>query len=147
MRRSKAKLNMARGKVQRRQWQEKVEQHLEGTLGLRERNLFKNIVLFQQVSIPHDFSAPHRSSSVDVLSITIADAPVIAISIASSFNGFPKASLCRVPPKHSGKNHLKGLKRRSGTMWFVIFIFLVDFQRFPFRLRRYRSFCCASWLP
>ena len=38
----------------------KVEQHLEGTLGLRERNLFKNIVLFPQVSIPHNFSAPHN---------------------------------------------------------------------------------------
>ena len=29
-----------------------------------------------------------RSSSVDVLSITMAEAPVIAISIASSFNAF-----------------------------------------------------------
>jgi hypothetical protein len=47
-------------KVQWRQWHEKVEQHLEGTLGLRERNLFKNIVLFPQVSIPHNFSAPHN---------------------------------------------------------------------------------------
>ena len=47
-------------KVQWRQWHEKVEQHLAGTLGLRERNLFKNIVLFQQVFIPHSFSAPHN---------------------------------------------------------------------------------------
>jgi hypothetical protein len=27
---------------------------------LRERNLFRNIVLFQPVPIPHNFSAPHN---------------------------------------------------------------------------------------
>lgn len=46
--------------VQWRQWHEKVEQHIEATLGLRERNLFKNIVLFQPVTVPHNFSVPHN---------------------------------------------------------------------------------------
>jgi len=43
-----------------RRWYERVEQHLEKTLGLRERNLFKNIVLFQPHTIPHSFSPPHN---------------------------------------------------------------------------------------
>ena len=38
----------------------KSENHLQSKLGLRERNLFRNIVLYQPVTIPHKFSAPHN---------------------------------------------------------------------------------------
>jgi hypothetical protein len=47
-------------KVLWKQWYEKVESHLESTLGLRERNLFKNIVLYSPVSIPQSFDASHN---------------------------------------------------------------------------------------
>jgi hypothetical protein len=47
-------------KAEWRRWYDKVEQHLEETLGARERNLFKNIVLFQPLTIPHNFSADHN---------------------------------------------------------------------------------------
>ena len=80
----------------------------------------------------------------------LAEAPMIAQSRVSSVNFFPKASLCRVPPTHSGKNHLKGLKRRFDMMWFVIFNPLVSLYVIacrPFGPRRYRSFYRASWLP
>jgi hypothetical protein len=87
-----------------------------------------------------------RSSSVDVLSITMAEAPVIAKSSVSSAIFFPNASLCRVPQKHPGKKCSKGFKRQFGTIWFVIFIFLVSFY-ISFGASQYRSFWCASWLP
>ena len=74
--------------------------------------------------------ASARSSSVDVLSITIAEAPVIAQSRVSSVNSLPKASLSRLPPTHSGKKRLKGFKRRFDMMWFVIFFSLVEFVRY-----------------
>jgi len=37
-----------------------IEKLLEETLGLRECNLFKNIVLFAPMTIPHNFSANHN---------------------------------------------------------------------------------------
>jgi hypothetical protein len=43
-------------KVEWKQWYEKVERYLEETLGLRERNLFQNIVLFEPKTIPHNTS-------------------------------------------------------------------------------------------
>ena len=79
----------------------------------------------------------------------IAEAPMIAKSIASSVNVFPKACHCPVPRKHSGQNSLKGFKRRFDMMWFVIFIPLLSLYAiacWPLGLRRYRSFCYASWL-
>jgi hypothetical protein len=42
------------------QWYKKVEDHLQSKLGLRERNLFRNIVLFQSVAIPQAFDPSHR---------------------------------------------------------------------------------------
>jgi hypothetical protein len=47
-------------KLQWTQWCDKIEGHLEQRFWLRERNLFKNIVLFQPVNIPHNFSVSHN---------------------------------------------------------------------------------------
>jgi hypothetical protein len=48
-------------KVLWKQWYEKVENHLESTLGLRERNLFRNIVLYMPVQIPQSFDSSHNA--------------------------------------------------------------------------------------
>lgn len=41
------------------QWFKKVEGHLQSELGLRERNLFSNIVLFQHLKLQHAFDNSH----------------------------------------------------------------------------------------
>jgi len=41
-------------------WQKKVEQHLESKFGLRERNMFRNRVLFKVVQLPDRFGSPHH---------------------------------------------------------------------------------------
>jgi hypothetical protein len=43
-----------------KQWYEKIEGHLQSKLGLRERNLFRNIVLFQPKALPHAFDPSHN---------------------------------------------------------------------------------------
>jgi hypothetical protein len=47
-------------RVHWRQWFERVEQHLQSTLGLRERNIFSNIVLMQASQLPQAFDAAHN---------------------------------------------------------------------------------------
>ena len=47
-------------RVHWQQWYERVEQHLQSTLGLRERNIFSNIVLMQALPLPQAFDAAHN---------------------------------------------------------------------------------------
>lgn len=45
--------------MQWKQWYEKVEEYLQSRLGLRERNIFSNIVLFQPLPI-QAFDESHK---------------------------------------------------------------------------------------
>jgi hypothetical protein len=46
-------------KAEWKQWDQKVKDHIETSLGLREKNLFSNIVLLASVTLLHGFSASH----------------------------------------------------------------------------------------
>jgi hypothetical protein len=41
-------------------WQEKVQEHLQSSFGLRERNLFRNLVLVQPLDLPGSYNAAHN---------------------------------------------------------------------------------------
>jgi hypothetical protein len=41
-------------------WQEKVQEHLQASFGLRERNLFRNLVLVQPLDLPGSYNAAHN---------------------------------------------------------------------------------------
>jgi hypothetical protein len=44
----------------RKAWQEKIEKHLQSSFGLRERNLFRNLVLVQPLDLSGSYNATHN---------------------------------------------------------------------------------------
>jgi hypothetical protein len=46
--------------VRRVDWYEKVQEHLQENLGLRERNMFRNVVLVQPLTIPGSYNDEHN---------------------------------------------------------------------------------------
>ena len=44
----------------RKAWQEKIEKHLQSSFGLRERNLFRNLVLVQPLDLSGSYNAAHN---------------------------------------------------------------------------------------
>jgi hypothetical protein len=46
--------------AQRKAWHEKVQEHLQGRFGLRERNLFRNLVLVQPLELKGSYNAAHN---------------------------------------------------------------------------------------
>ena len=46
--------------ARRNAWQEKVEEHLRASFGLRERNLFRNLVLVQPLDLQGSYNAAHN---------------------------------------------------------------------------------------
>jgi hypothetical protein len=46
-------------------WQERVEAHLESKFGLRERNIFRNRVLFKMVALPDSFGGLNGKHNFD----------------------------------------------------------------------------------
>jgi hypothetical protein len=41
-------------------WQEEVQEHLQSSFGLRERNLFRNPALVQPLDLPGSYNAAHN---------------------------------------------------------------------------------------
>jgi hypothetical protein len=46
--------------AQRKAWQERVQEHLRTSFGLRERNLFRNLVLVQPLNLQGSYNAAHN---------------------------------------------------------------------------------------
>jgi hypothetical protein len=46
--------------LRRADWHEKVQRYLQVNFGLRERNLFRNVILIQSVQIPGSYNDQHN---------------------------------------------------------------------------------------
>ena len=52
--------NLVEWQRQRADWNEKVQQYLQVNFGLRERNIFRNVILTQSARIPGSYNDQHN---------------------------------------------------------------------------------------